>query len=503
MKWVTANSAAFINEKTQEGLREYRDVPDFLCSLAWYNDGQWLLVRTPSDRQAVQLQTSLTEAALAELLLNAQNNQLRPVIIDHQHGGQENDLFVVLVNSDRGNWGTSLHLSPAQLARLLPLVRGAGGRPVYVASTVLPEGLVYRVIWRGISQDQITRLEDQAQPAGLLPEDAGPVFRLPPRNQARTAGGTAVPAVAPFDAAAAKQYQEAWAEHLQVPVEYTNSIGMKFRLIPPGRFPMGSTAEQIAAAKPLLFDKEDPERKGRADSESPEHIVHLTRPYYISVTEVTQQQFLQVTGSNPSFWTDTKLGDRSQAPVERVSWINCVEFCNMLSTGEQLEWAYRITPEQVTQTGVGGYRLPTEAEWEFACRVGTTTLFHTGNDPATLTDAAWIFEENGRYPKPVGSKQPNAFGLSDMHGNVSEWVHDAWQPDFYQLSRDAGAVDPRCDTGIDERRIVRGGNYVFSWAEARSACREAYWAKSDRYWVNGFRVALSVEAVAALRSVGR
>ena len=149
------------------------------------------------------------------------------------------------------------------------------------------------------------------------------------------------------------------------------------------------------------------------------------------------------------------------------------------------------------------YRLPTEAEWEFACRAGTTTLFHTGNDPATLTDAAWIFEENGRYPKPVGSKQPNAFGLSDMHENVSEWVHDAWQPDFYQLSRDAGAVDPRCDTGIDERRIVRGGNYVFSWAEARSACREAYWAKSDRYWVNGFRVALSVEAVAALRSVGR
>ena len=235
----------------------------------------------------------------------------------------------------------------------------------------------------------------------------------------------------------------------------------------------------VRCRKTLLFDREDPERQGRADSESPEHIVHITRPYYLSTTEVTQQQFLQVTGNNPSFWTDTKLGDRSQAPVERVSWINCVEFCNLLSTGEQLEWAYRITPEQVTQTGVGGYRLPTEAEWEFACRAGTTTLFHTGNDPGTLTDAAWIFEENGRYPKPVGSKQPNAFGLSDMHGNVSEWVHDAWQPDFYQLSRDAGAVDPRCDTGIDERRIIRGGNYVFSWAEARSACREAYWAKSD------------------------
>jgi formylglycine-generating enzyme required for sulfatase activity len=130
------------------------------------------------------------------------------------------------------------------------------------------------------------------------------VFRLPARNQAKTAEGAAVPAVAPFDAAAARQYQEAWAEHLQVPVEYTNSIGMKFRLIPPGRFLMGSTAEQVAAAKPFLYTELDPARKDRADAELPQHQVTLTRPFYLGITEVTQDSFRRVTGVNPASLTE-------------------------------------------------------------------------------------------------------------------------------------------------------------------------------------------------------
>jgi len=179
-----------------------------------------------------------------------------------------------------------------------------------------------------------------------------------------------------------------------------------------------------------------------------------------------------------------------------------VEFCNQLSQGEGLEWAYRFTPDLVTQTGVGGYRLPTEAEWEFACRAGTTSQFHTGDDPAGLAAAAWIEVENGHQTKPVAQKQPNAFGLFDMHGNVFEWVHDAWRQDWYSNTTGAAAIDPRCDVGIEGRRIVRGGEKSFSWAEARSGSRDGYAADST-WWDTGFRVALSVEAVRALRAVGR
>jgi formylglycine-generating enzyme required for sulfatase activity len=395
----------------------------------------------------------------------------------------------VQLHTDLKKQGLQTLLQHAQQTQLRPLV------------LVLPSETVFRVVWRGIAQELITKLEEQARPAGPLPDTAVSVFRLPARNQAKTAEGAAVPAVAPFDAAAARQYQEAWAEHLQVPVEYTNSIGMKFRLIPPGRFLMGSTAEQVAAAKPFLYTELDPARKDRADAELPQHQVTLTRPFYLGITEVTQDSFRRVTGVNPASLTEGP-GDRLQAPVETVTWINCVEFCNQLSQGEGLEWAYRFTPDLVTQTGVGGYRLPTEAEWEFACRAGTTTQFHTGDDPAGLAVAAWIAAENGHQTKPVAQKQPNAFGLFDMHGNVFEWVHDAWRQDWYSTTTGAAAIDPRCDVGIEGRRIVRGGEKSFSWAEARSGARDAYAADST-WWDTGFRVALSVEAVRALRAAGR
>ena len=495
-------SAGFMNEKMQEGIQQdYRDIPGFLSSLGWYKNGEWLMVRTPSDRNAVQSHTDLTAQGLQTLLQHAQEHQLRPLILDHQHSGREADLFTVLVNSGTGTWASSLHLSAAQFARMLPLVSSQAGRPACIASTVLPAGTVYRVVWWGIAQELITKLEEQARPAGPLPDTAVSVFRLPARNQAKTAEGAAVPAVAPFDADAARQYQNAWAEHLQVPTEYTNSIGMKFRLIPPGRFLMGSTAEQVAAAKPFLYTELDPARKDRADSEMPQHQVTLTRPFYLGTTEVTQESFRRVTGVNPASLTEGP-GDRLQAPVETVTWINCVEFCNQLSQGEGLEWAYRFTPDLVTQTGVGGYRLPTEAEWEFACRAGTTSQFHTGDDPAGLAAAAWIEAENGHQTKPVAQKQPNAFGLFDMHGNVFEWVHDGWRQDWYSNTTGAAAIDPRCDVGIEGRRIVRGGEKSFSWAEARSGSRDGYAADST-WWDTGFRVALSVEAVRALRAVGR
>lgn len=182
---------------------------------------------------------------------------------------------------------SSLHFSPSQFARTLPLVSSQAGRPAWIASTVLPAGTVYRVVWRGIAQEQVTKREEQARPAGPLPDTAVSVFRLLARNLAKTAQGAAVSAVAPFDAAAARQYQEASAEHRQVPVEYTNLIGMRFRLIPSGRFLMGSTDAQVTVAKPFLYMELDSARKGRADTEMPQHLGTLTRPFYLGITEVT------------------------------------------------------------------------------------------------------------------------------------------------------------------------------------------------------------------------
>ena len=128
------------------------------------------------------------------------------------------------------------------------------------------------------------------------------------------------------------------------------------------------------------------------------------------------------------------------------------------------------------------------------CRAGTTTLFYTGDYEQQLADAAWYGNAEGHVSKQTALKQPNAFGLYDMHGNVYEWVHDAFRQDWYESLIGPAAVDPRCDVASEGKRIVRGGDYGFSAAEVRSASRDAY-NYDSLWWDAGFRVALSVEAV--------
>ena len=501
---VWYGSREYVEQQIQEGMRNHRDVPDYLCSYRWFEGGQWVVVRIPSDRNAVELHSDLSENALADLLRSARERRMRPLMIDHLHSRQEKDLYAALVNDQTGDWAVSLRLSPAHLARLIPAVEAHGARAWFMASTVNSGEVVYRVLWRGITPDILSAAEETTKAAGPLPATAMSVFKLPPRPQVVTPEGTPISANAPFDSETAVRYQEAWANHLQVPIEYTNSIGMKFRLIPPGRFLMGSTPEEVQQAKPHLtdFQRDGTVRKLRADSESPRQPVTLTRPFFLGVTEVTQEQYEKVSRGNPSRWKDQGPGDRRLAPVETVSWMQAGEFCNLLSNAEGLEWAYRITPQLITQTGVGGYRLPTEAEWEFACRAGTTTLYYSGNDPSKLSAFAWFADAGGKTTQPVAQKSPNAFGLYDMHGNVYEWVHDAWRPDWYSSLTQANAIDPRCDTGPEPRRVIRGGNYGLNAEECRSAGRDAY-APESTWWETGFRVAMSVEAVRALRSIGR
>ena len=160
----------------------------------------------------------------------------------------------------------------------------------------------------------------------------------------------------------------------------TNSIGMKLVLIPAGEFMMGSPDSDVKAEKP-------------------QHQVRITKPFYLGVNEVTQEQYERVMGNNPSYFK----GD-PQRPVETVAWDDAVEFCRMLTKKEGVT-----------------YRLPTEAEWEYACRAGTTTRYSFGDDPKNMSDYAWCRQNSDGKSHPVGQKKPNAWGLYDMHGNVWEW----------------------------------------------------------------------------------
>lgn len=256
-------------------------------------------------------------------------------------------------------------------------------------------------------------------------------------------------AVAPFDATKAKQHQEAWAKYLGIPVVATTSLGMQLILIPPGEFDMGSTPEEIAAEiERAKNNKEDSWYFDLAPREGPRHHVKITEPFYLAVYEVTQAEYENVVGSNPSH----SKGDVRQ-PVEQVSWFDAVAFCNRLSEREQILPYYRIDGEAVSVVGGNGYRLPTEAEWEHACRAGTTTTWSFGDDESMLGDYAWYKVNSGGKVHRVGEKKPNPWGLCDMHGNVSEWCWDWLQP--YEAKSVKGPMGPSEGPG----RVLRGGAF--------------------------------------------
>ena len=204
-----------------------------------------------------------------------------------------------------------------------------------------------------------------------------------------------------------------------------NALGMEFVRIPAGEFRMGSKDKDADA------------------DEKPVHTVRLTRAFYLGKYEVTQGQWQEVMGSNPSRFP----GDANR-PVEQVSWDDVQEFIQRLNARE----------------GGTPYRLPTDAEWEYAARAGSTTAYSFGNEVGQLGAYAWYDANAGGTTHPVGQKQPNAWGLYDMHGNVSERVQDWYGP--YTA---ATAVDP-AGPAAGATRVVRGG----SWLRHARNCRSAY-----------------------------
>ena len=247
-----------------------------------------------------------------------------------------------------------------------------------------------------------------------------------------------------------KRRQREAAKELGVPVNKTIDLGggvkLDLVLIPAGEFMMGSPANE----------------KQRNSAEGPQHEVKITRPFYMGRTEVTQEQWEAVMGSNPSHFKGAKN------PVEKVSWNDCAEFVKKLNA-------------RVNETGT--FSLPTEAEWEYACRAGTSTPFHTGEtistDEANYNDRD---RPRGRTTS-VGSFAPNAFGLNDMHGNVWEWCSD--RGGKYEVGPQTDPAGPSRGAG----RVLRGGSWGLNSMFCRSANRFWFYPTARSY-VYGVRVVL-------------
>jgi formylglycine-generating enzyme required for sulfatase activity len=228
--------------------------------------------------------------------------------------------------------------------------------------------------------------------------------------------------------------------------------------IPPGTFTLGSP-------------ESEPER---SPNEGPQTGVTLTKGFFMSKYLVTQGDYLGIVGSNPSRFT----GDTNR-PVERVTWFNSSNYCALLTQSEQA--AGRLPAGW-------RYRLPTEAEWEYACRAGTTTMFSYGDDPnyVALGAYAWFEANSGFTTHPVGQKLPNPWGLYDMHGNLAQWCSD-----WYASTLPGGNVtDPTGPAGPSVSRVIRGAGYFYS----ASACRSAYrypWVPAGSDNSIGFRVVLA------------
>jgi len=289
------------------------------------------------------------------------------------------------------------------------------------------------------------------------------------------------------------------------------AVGLEMKWMPAGRFSMGSPGIE----------------PGRSDHEGPQREVTITKGFWLQLHEVTQEQFQQVTGRTPSFFDKKRWSDHSGAwhrrpaenrnlrPVEQVTWYDAVAFCNALTALANsqepslgLQACYRLSEIDRAHDGSirsakvewlpgsNGFRLPTEAEWEYACRAGTTTAYSFGEDARIrsvprssrfastdpLDEHAWFKHNSLGNTQPVATKKANAWGLFDMHGNVWEWCWDRYGE--YPAGAQTDPTGP--PSGLS--RVLRGGSWVFDPPLCRAAVRDRYVPGSRNFNV-GFRVA--------------
>ena len=268
----------------------------------------------------------------------------------------------------------------------------------------------------------------------------------------------------PFDAAEAARRRKSTAEALKIEpaidLDCGNGVKLKLVLIPAGQFMMGSPQAE----------------KDRKDDEGPQRRVTLSRPFYMAVCEITQAQFEAIEKRQPwkgKVWTR----EAPEHPASNITWNDATALCAALAkkTGREI-------------------RLPTEAEWEYACRAGSSTRFGYGDDPGErqIGDYGWtsgnVTGKDQFYSRPVGRKKPNAFGLHDMHGNVYEWCQDRYQRSYEKLP----ATDP-VGPAEGTQRVLRGGCWNYKTKLMRSAARFSD-SPTNAIVTYGFRVVLPVGA---------
>jgi len=248
-------------------------------------------------------------------------------------------------------------------------------------------------------------------------------------------------------------------------IELADGITMPFREIPPGEFRMG--------------------QRGESENEEPVHLVKITRAFWMAETPVTQEQFALWTGAE-SVKHKNEFAGRAKNPAENMDWNEAMAFCRWFT--EQYRGQF---PE-----GMKLATLPSEAQWEYACRAGTDTEYHTGDGDAALAEAGWFGEKWGSgSTHPVAEKARNDFWLHDMHGNVWEWCADRWDEHAYRKRVDGWIADAAMEVettgaaGENPRRVLRGG----SWFGPARSCRAAFRLRFEpgyRSRIYGFRLVL-------------
>ncbi|MDR1925263.1 MAG: SUMF1/EgtB/PvdO family nonheme iron enzyme [Planctomycetaceae bacterium] len=255
------------------------------------------------------------------------------------------------------------------------------------------------------------------------------------------------------------------AKNLQQKIEKLTTVitknGSKLRRIPTGRFYMGS------------HDSDEFLR----NNEHPQHRVLITKNLFVGVYPVTQKDFIELMEFNPSTASDNEL-----CPVDSVSWYSAIEFCNKMSEAESLPPYYDLTKikrrtngaietADVTILDGEGFRLMSEAEWEYVCRAGSITPWCFGDQVTDVGDHAWYFDNSSSETHPVGEKKPNAWGIFDMHGNVMEWCYDWYGEFYYQTCQDEIENPQGPPDGTS--KVLRGGAWQFGAEATRNAYRNS------------------------------
>jgi formylglycine-generating enzyme required for sulfatase activity len=383
-------------------------------------------------------------------------------------------------------------------SRIKQAMAGSGPKPLALlavagasALLVVVVALVLNFAGRGPTAD--LSLPPRERRGEGKPSKALASARHSPSDQPKRKGAAPPLAIAPFDTAAARNHQKAWADYLGVPVETTNSIGMKLVLIPPGEFDMGSTQEEVDQHLKEAEKNYEQWYMEHLAAEAPRHRVRLTKPFHLGACEITVgafRRFVDDTGyksdaekdgkggygldekggwtQKPEFvWRNPSYPQTDAHPVVIVSWNDAAAFCQWLSRKESKE-----------------YRLATEAEWEYTCRAGSTTRYSFGDEEAALGDYAWWNGNSGGKAHPVGEKKPNDWGLYDMHGNVLEWCADWNDTKYYEKSPKDDPPGPTSGAS----RVLRGGSWNSRPGSPRSALRLGS-SPDFRYDNLGFRVA--------------